>query len=194
MSIKRIAYFGMYLGIILGLSLIPYIGLITIGPVSINIITIVIIIASFHLGFFGGLASGAFVGLGSFLAALLYGRILFIYFDIAFLPRLLVGALIGVIVIKIKKITIWKALFLGLLAALANTVLVTAFLFLHNAISTIAFIGESLKGFVFWVSLISVNALVELLVLGALSMFLFKFYIYLCNKTNQEKAEKLLKY
>lgn len=52
MSIKRIAYFGMYLGIILGLSLIPYIGLITIGPVSINIITIVIIIASFHLGFF----------------------------------------------------------------------------------------------------------------------------------------------
>lgn len=128
------------------------------------------------------------------MAALLYGRILFIYFDIAFLPRLLVGALIGVIVIKIKKITIWKALFLGLLAAIANTVLVTAFLFLHNAISTIAFIGESLKGFVFWVSLISVNALVELLVLGALSMFLFKFYIYLCNKTNQEKAEKLLKY
>ncbi|MFL1059678.1 ECF transporter S component, partial [Mycoplasmopsis synoviae] len=96
--------------------------------------------------------------------------------------------------IKIKKITIWKALFLGLLAALPNTVLVTAFLFLHNAISTIAFIGESLKGFVFWVSLISVNALVELLVLGGLSMFLFKFYIYLCNKTNQEKAEKLLKY
>ncbi|MFL1059857.1 ECF transporter S component, partial [Mycoplasmopsis synoviae] len=83
MSIKRIAYFVMYLGIILGLSLIPYIGLITIGPVSINIITIVIIIASFHLGFFGGHASGAFVGLGSFLAALLYGRILFIYFDIA---------------------------------------------------------------------------------------------------------------
>ncbi|MFL1037730.1 ECF transporter S component, partial [Mycoplasmopsis synoviae] len=106
-----------------------------------------------------------------FLPAFLYGRILFIYFDIAFLPRLLVGALIGVIVIKIKKITIWKTLFLGLLAALANTVLVTAFLFLHNAISRIAFIGESLKGFVFWVSLISVNALVELLVLGALSMF-----------------------
>lgn len=182
-TIKDIAYLAIYFALILIFSLIPFLGLIQVFSVSINLLTIIIVIATFHLGLRGSLFSALFVGIGSFISALVYGKALFIFADIAIVPRFLLGFVSYFIYwIFRKKVSIISVFANTLVTVLFNSILVTAMLFIHHSIVKIDFI----KNFVVWINLIWINVLVEVIVLPILSILLFKFIKFIHNRRVEE--------
>lgn len=182
-TIKDIAYLAIYFALILILSLVPFLGLIQVFSVSINLLTIIIVIATFHLGLRGSLFSALFVGIGSFISALVYGKALFIFADIAIIPRFLLGLVSYFIYLAFRKKVNVISLFINtFVTVLSNSILVTGMLFIHHSIVKIDFI----QNFIVWISLIWINVLVEVIVLPILSILLFKFIKFLHNKRVEE--------
>lgn len=182
-TIKDIAYLGIYFALILILSLVPFLGLIQVFSVSINLLTIIIVIATFHLGLRGSLFSALFVGIGSFISALVYGKALFIFADIAIIPRFLLGLVSYFIYLAFrKKVNVISIFINTFVTVLSNSILVTGMLFIHHSIVKIDFI----QNFIVWISLIWINVLVEVIVLPILSILLFKFIKFLHNKRVEE--------
>lgn len=182
-TIKDIAYLAIYFALILIFSLVPFLGLIQVFSVSINLLTIIIVIATFHLGLRGSLFSALFVGIGSFISALVYGKALFIFADIAIVPRFLLGFVSYFIYwVFRKKVSIISVFVNTFVTVLFNSILVTAMLFIHHSIVKIDFI----KNFVVWINLIWINVLVEVIVLPILSILLFKFIKFIHNKRVEE--------
>ncbi|QDY87592.1 ECF transporter S component [Mycoplasma anserisalpingitidis] len=182
-TIKDIAYLAIYFALILILSLVPFLGLIQVFSVSINLLTIIIVIATFHLGLRGSLFSALFVGIGSFISALVYGKALFIFADIAIIPRFLLGLVSYFIYLAFrKKVNVISIFINTFVTVLSNSILVTGMLFIHHSIVKIDFI----QNFIVWISLIWINVLVEVIVLPILSILLFKFIKFLHNKRVEE--------
>lgn len=182
-TIKDIAYLAIYFALILILSLVPFLGLIQVFSVSINLLTIIIVIATFHLGLRGSLFSALFVGIGSFISALVYGKALFIFADIAIIPRFLLGLVSHFIYLAFrKKVNVISIFINTFVTVLSNSILVTGMLFIHHSIVKIDFI----QNFIVWISLIWINVLVEVIVLPILSILLFKFIKFLHNKRVEE--------
>ncbi|UCU26696.1 ECF transporter S component [Mycoplasma anserisalpingitidis] len=182
-TIKDIAYLAIYFALILILSLVPFLGLIQVFSVSINLLTIIIVIATFHLGLRGSLFSALFVGIGSFISALVYGKALFIFADIAIIPRFLLGLVSYFIYLSFrKKVNVISIFINTFVTVLSNSILVTGMLFIHHSIVKIDFI----QNFIVWISLIWINVLVEVIVLPILSILLFKFIKFLHNKRVEE--------
>lgn len=182
-TIKDIAYLAIYFALILIFSLVPFLGLIQVFSVSINLLTIIIVIATFHLGLRGSLFSALFVGIGSFISALVYGKALFIFADIAIVPRFLLGFVSYFIYwVFRKKVSIISVFVNTFVTVLFNSILVTTMLFIHHSIVKIDFI----KNFVVWINLIWINVLVEVIVLPILSILLFKFIKFIHNKRVEE--------
>lgn len=182
-TIKDITYLAIYFALILILSLVPFLGLIQVFSVSINLLTIIIVIATFHLGLRGSLFSALFVGIGSFISALVYGKALFIFADIAIIPRFLLGLFSYFIYWAFrKKVNVISIFINTFVTVLSNSILVTGMLFIHHSIVKIDFI----QNFIVWISLIWINVLVEVIVLPILSILLFKFIKFLHNKRVEE--------
>lgn len=182
-TIKDIPYLAIYFALILILSLVPFLGLIQVFSVSINLLTIIIVIATFHLGLRGSLFSALFVGIGSFISALVYGKALFIFADIAIIPRFLLGLVSYFIYLAFrKKVNVISIFINTFVTVLSNSILVTGMLFIHHSIVKIDFI----QNFIVWISLIWINVLVEVIVLPILSILLFKFIKFLHNKRVEE--------
>lgn len=182
-TIKDIAYLAIYFALILILSLVPFLGLIQVFSVSINLLTIIIVIATFHLGLRGSLFSALFVGIGSFISALVYGKALFIFADIAIIPRFLLGLVSYFIYLSFrKKVNVISIFINTFVTVLSNSILVTGMLFIHHSIVKIDFV----QNFIVWISLIWINVLVEVIVLPILSILLFKFIKFLHNKRVEE--------
>lgn len=182
-TIKDIAYLAIYFALILILSLVPFLGLIQVFSVSINLLTIIIVIATFHLGLRGSLFSALFVGIGSFISALVYGKALFIFADIAIIPRFLLGLVSHFIYLAFrKKVNVISIFINTFVTVLSNSILVTGMLFIHHSIVKIDFV----QNFIVWISLIWINVLVEVIVLPILSILLFKFIKFLHNKRVEE--------
>lgn len=182
-TIKDIAYLAIYFALILILSLVPFLGLIQVFSVSINLLTIIIVIATFHLGLRGSLFSALFVGIGSFISALVYGKALFIFADIAIIPKFLLGLVSYFIYLAFrKKVNVISIFINTFVTVLSNSILVTGMLFIHHSIVKIDFI----QNFIVWISLIWINVLVEVIVLPILSILLFKFIKFLHNKRVEE--------
>lgn len=182
-TIKDIAYLAIYFALILILSLVPFLGLIQVFSVSINLLTIIIVIATFHLGLRGSLFSALFVGIGSFISALVYGKALFIFADIAIIPRFLLGLVSYFIYLAFrKKVNVISIFINTFVTVLSNSILVTGMLFIHHSIVKIDFI----QNFIVWISLIWINVLVEVIVLPILSILLFKFIKFLHKKRVEE--------
>lgn len=140
-TIKDIAYLAIYFALILILSLVPFLGLIQVFSVSINLLTIIIVIATFHLGLRGSLFSALFVGIGSFISALVYGKALFIFADIAIIPRFLLGLVSYFIYLAFrKKVNVISIFINTFVTVLSNSILVTGMLFIHHSIVKIDFI------------------------------------------------------
>ncbi|WP_051616725.1 hypothetical protein [Mycoplasmopsis sturni] len=186
--ITKLVYLSFYFALILLLSF-TNIGLIQIGPIAINLVTFILIISAAHLGFWGSFFGGIMLGMASFLSALAFGRILFSYPDIAILPRLILGVLVFIYV-KIAETLVFKKfrknsnlfrfwiktlvfVFVGILTAATNTFLVTVVIFIHKALFRLDAIGS----IEFWLALIWVNALLELIFLGLLSGVFATFLI-----------------
>ncbi|TNK93202.1 ECF transporter S component, partial [Mycoplasmopsis pullorum] len=158
---QQIVYLSIYFALTLILTLIPNVGLIQIGVVSINLATLIIPLMVVHLRKLG-ILSGLFVGAGSFLAAIFYGKALFIYPDVSVLPRVLVGIAIYFIYEFLGKINFWKALVLGFSSAFLNTLFVSIFLLLHNWVFPFDFFAnQSVNPIKFWFILILPNIIAE---------------------------------
>ncbi|AWX70042.1 ECF transporter S component [Mycoplasmopsis anatis] len=182
-TIKDISYISIYFSIILIFSLVPFLGLVQVFSVSINLLTIIIVIATFHLGIKGSLFTALFVGLGSFISALIYGKPLFIFPDISIISRFMLGFISYFIYwVFRKKVTIFSVYINTFVTVLFNSVLVTTVLFIHHSIAKIDFI----QNFRVWVSLIWLNVVIEISILPILGILLFKFIKFIHDKRMDE--------
>ncbi|MEE3928316.1 ECF transporter S component [Mycoplasmopsis ciconiae] len=181
--IKKIVFLAFYLSLALIMT-IGQLGIIRIGIVSFNIVTVLLVVMIIHMRKWG-ILMGVYIGFGSWFASLIYGSLLFVYFDIAVLPRILVGVVLYFIYLALGKLNILKVAILGFLAAFLNTTFVSAFIFLHNAISPLSFFEKNLNNnpFVFWISVIWINATVEFLAIPVASVALWPLANYLNKKT-----------
>ncbi|TNK81653.1 ECF transporter S component [Mycoplasmopsis pullorum] len=175
---QQIVYLSIYFALTLILTLIPNVGLIQIGVVSINLATLIIPLMVVHLRKLG-ILSGLFVGAGSFLAAIFYGKALFIYPDVSVLPRVLVGIAIYFIYEFLGKINFWKALVLGFSSAFLNTLFVSIFLLLHNWVFPFDFFAnQSVNPIKFWFILILPNIIAEPIALTILVGLMTPLFVY----------------
>lgn len=190
-----IAYLAFWLSLFI-LFTFSNIGIIPLGPVSLNLVTFLLVLCCAHLGFRGGFWGGVFLGCCSFFAAIVFGRVLFQYPLISVLPRILLGLVVFLLMniaentikkIKLKStkksfvgaMTILIYFFVGSFSALANTLLVTAGVFLQQG-----FFGDNLFPFDEWVLLVWINAVLEFFAIGLITAMSSLFLFWLAQKRN----------
>lgn len=147
---QRLVLLSMFIAIIIVQSLVPFLGYMTIGVVSITLIQLTVAISAILLGNRAGLMTGFVWGLLSFIRSWTSPSsplevLMFHNPFIAILPRVLVGLLAGIAynVISKRKNDILAASVSGLVASVTNTVLVlglSAFFFigLHATMGTVS--------------------------------------------------------
>ncbi|UUD36089.1 ECF transporter S component [Mycoplasmopsis citelli] len=192
-STSLVVYLAMWLSLFILLTFTRT-GVIPLGPVSLNLITFLVILMGIHLGFKGSFFGGIFLGLCSFFGALTFGSFLFIYPLISILPRFILGFFVYFLCKIAQKIVIsyvdaknqnraFKVklisyFFVGAFSALGNTIFVSIGLFTHKLIFGLEAIG-SLKA---WLSLIWIQALFEFVSIGFLCMIMSGFLYELSSK------------
>lgn len=136
---RRLTVAGMFIAIIIVMTLVPYTGYISYSPASIAITTlhIPVIIASLFLGWKYGAIIGGVWGLTCVVKAFLEpapGNIPFQNPLVSVLPRIIVGMVAaGVFALCSKKIVRpVSAIIASVAATLTNTVLVISMLYLFN--------------------------------------------------------------
>lgn len=185
LTVYNVAYLSVYVALMIALTFIPYTGYITIGPVAITTIPVFISIATWHLGWLGGITTSLTFGIGSYLAALVFGGPLFInYPEIAIVPRFLLGIFISFTVQLLGKIKFWKVTLTSGLAVLGNTMFVTAWYFLMKEYRN----ADDLGTFKVWIYAIYVNFFVEFGVGLFIGIATYKLTVYLKQKNIHNKA------
>lgn len=192
-STRRLTILGLMVGILL---LLPYtpLGYLNIGPLAITFNMIPVAICAITLGPIGGVIAGSVFGITSFcqcfgglgigvsaMGAILFGINPFLAFIQRFVPRALVGFLLGYIfrwAKKIKGISFATSV-TGFLAAFLNTV------FFMSSLILLYGNTEYMRGLIggqniilFACAFVGVNAVVEMIVstivTGAVGTALFK--------------------
>lgn len=147
---QRLVLLSMFIAIIIVQSLVPFLGYMTIGVVSITLIQLTVAISAILLGNRAGLMTGFVWGLLSFIRSWTSPSsplevLMFHNPFIAILPRVLVGLLAGIAynMVSKRKNDILAASVSGLVASVTNTVLVlglSAFFFigLHTTMGTVS--------------------------------------------------------
>ena len=173
---RELTLLGLLTAILLVMSFTP-LGYLNIGPLAITLNTIPVAIAAAALGPMGGAVTGSVFGMTSFLQCLGIGgtsAMGVILFEISpffafvqrFVPRLLMGALAGLIFDKIKS---WKGSTLagfvaGFSAAFLNTVLfMTALVVLFGNTEYIQGLMGGKNVIVFICTFVGINAVFEML-------------------------------
>ncbi len=192
-STRRLTILGLMVGILL---LLPYtpLGYLNIGPLAITFNMIPVAICAITLGPIGGVIAGSVFGITSFcqcfgglgigvsaMGAILFGINPFLAFIQRFVPRALVGFLLGYIyrwAKKIKGISFATSV-TGFLAAFLNTVffMISLILLYGNTEYMRGLIGGQ-NIILFACAFVGVNAVVEMIVstivTGAVGTALFK--------------------
>jgi uncharacterized membrane protein len=155
-QIVRLTTFAMFIALMLILALVPNFGIITVGPVSITIMHIPVIVVALVLGLPEAIGLGLVFGLASWFVALTRGAtpidLLFTNPMVAVVPRVLFGLIVGWLG------QVWKKqshLFIGLTAlfgTLAHTLLVLGFIVLFGQ-SIFAYDGLS-AGLNVWLTIV----------------------------------------
>lgn len=192
-STRRLTILGLMVGILL---LLPYtpLGYLNIGPLAITFNMIPVAICAITLGPIGGLIAGSVFGITSFcqcfgglgigvspMGAILFGINPFLAFIQRFVPRALVGFLLGYIFRwskKIKGISFATSV-TGFFAAFLNTVFfMIALLALYGNTEYVRGLIGGQNIIVFACAFVGVNAVVEMIastiVTGAVGTALFK--------------------
>lgn len=186
LSSQKIAYLSVYVALMIAITFIPYTGYLNIGPIAITTIPVFISIATWHLGWSGGMTTSIVFGLGSYLKSLAgMGSPLFIsYPELAIAPRILSGLFLCTVVTMLKDIKLWKVILTSALAVIGNTFFVTSWYFLMKEYRN----EDALKSFSVWIGLIYVNFLVELPTGIFLGILTYKMTIYLKTRFVEEKT------
>lgn len=184
-----IANLSIYVALMTILTFVPYTGYWHFGPISVTILPVFIAIATWHLGWTGGMTTSIAFGLGSYLKALAgMGSPLFAnYPELAIIPRLLVGVTISFVVSLLKDIRLWKVVFTSGLVVFANTLYVTVWFILMKEYRN----ASELSTFKAWIVLIYINFFVELGLAIFFGLVTYKMVVYL---KDQNKSKKLISY
>ncbi|HWJ78153.1 MAG TPA: ECF transporter S component [Niallia sp.] len=134
----RIVLLGMLAAIIIIQTSVPFLGYIPVGPLSLTIIQITVIITAIVLGPLDGAIIGGVWGLITFVRAFtsptsVLAPILFTNPLISVLPRVLIGVVAGLLFYKVLRNRMADTVAMtiaGVLGSLTNTILVLGFAYL----------------------------------------------------------------
>ena len=134
----RIVLLGMLAAIIIIQTSVPFLGYIPVGPLSLTIIQITVIITAIVLGPLDGAIIGGVWGLITFVRAFtsptsVLAPILFTNPLISVLPRVLIGVVAGLLFYKVLRTRMADTVAMtiaGVLGSLTNTILVLGFAYL----------------------------------------------------------------
>ncbi|MGB4984230.1 MAG: ECF transporter S component [Erysipelotrichaceae bacterium] len=134
MKTREITALGLLIAIEILLAIVPNIGMIMIGPVSITIMHIPVIIAALMMGVKGGLILGLVFGASSWFVAATRGvtpiDLLFVNPIVAILPRLIFGSFCGLMSLLLKnKNDILRSGLTAVLGTLVHSVIVLSVIF-----------------------------------------------------------------
>ncbi|WP_406613799.1 hypothetical protein ACJA23_02765 [Mycoplasma corogypsi] len=189
-SVRNMAYLGLYVSIIMLLTFVPNTGYINIGPIAIALIFSVILVMTYHLGLLGIMVGCLTIGVLSYIGSLVFGAILFSLPDVAIVPRVLIFiplALFYVFVIKKTGPKYWINFIFGALIAFSNTFFVSAYLQFRNSVTEYGTIHKIVGDIKTWIILIWVNALVEFLAIGFVGALLTPVCAFLWNKNKAKE-------
>lgn len=127
----RLSLLALFIAVVLVQTVVPFLGYIPIGPFSLSIIQVTVIITAVVLGTKEGAIVGAVWGVTNWIRAFAWPTSpLAVYVMvnplISVLPRILVGVVSGLVFwhLKRKAAKLWPMALAGVLGALTNTVLV----------------------------------------------------------------------
>lgn len=134
----RLVLLGLLSAIIIIQTFVPLLGYIPIGPLSLTIIQVTVIIAAIVLGTLDGAIIGGVWGLITFIRAFIYptsilAPIIFTNPLISVFPRIMIGIVAGLLFYKVLKGRINETLAMsisGVVGSLTNTILVMGFVYL----------------------------------------------------------------
>lgn len=183
MTTKELATLSMLSALTILLGAVPNIGIIQIGPVSLTILHIPVIIASILFGVKGGLIIGTIFGITSWVVAVTRAfsaiDLLFVNPLVSILPRALFGLICGVLcslAIKEDPSSI-KCSIISFVSTIIHTVLVYIAIYfcgkeiLLNGIE----LGGSIQNLIpFLLSALTINSLLEAIVAAIVSFILVK--------------------
>ena len=182
---KSIAFLSIYVSLIIALSFIPQTGYIIAGPIAITTIPIIIVIATYHLGFLGSLATSISFGIFSYIVSITVVPSPIADPVLLITPRIILGIIVWSIYKALGQIKLWKFILMSFLTCLFNSSLVTSFVFIVSSYNHIY------KGsFYLWMTLIYINFFVEVGVAIFLSIIVYKLVIHLSEKYKQENNNK----
>lgn len=159
---------AIFSAVIVLMTIIPYLGYITYGPVEITTLHIIVVIGAIFLGWKYGALLGGVWGVTCVMRAMVFaaGNPIFKIFVnplVSFVPRVLVGVVAGVVFMQLRKKLngVLSALIAAAAGTLTNTLLVlSSMYFFGGMIKSYSDIFELLQTII--VTLISVNGVIEL--------------------------------
>lgn len=136
MNTKQIAYNALVISLIAVMAAIPWLGLITVGPISITILHVPVIIAALLLGERSAIIASLAFGFSTMFVAMTRGvtpiDLLFANPVVSVLPRLLFGLTLAMLVKTFSKTSMNNALtdiIVAVVGTLAHTVFVLTILY-----------------------------------------------------------------
>lgn len=173
MKTKDLVFTALFMGIVFMLGLWPNLGFIEIGPISVTIIHIPVIIGAIFLGSKSGILIGLAFGIGSFMNSMTSGVLFAPVFAnplVSVLPRIIFGFVTYYIYKAVSTVIKNKTIQYGVsagLATLTHTLMVLPLLFYfglgQTGIKTVlenAYGGQILK---FIIGVLIANGLLEML-------------------------------
>lgn len=137
MNTKQIAYNALIISLIAVMAFVPWLGIITVGPISITILHVPVIIAALLLGGRSAVIASLAFGFSTMFVAMTRGvtpiDLLFVNPVVSVLPRLLFGLTLAVMVKMFSKTSLNKTItdiIVAVVGTLAHTVFVLSILFL----------------------------------------------------------------
>lgn len=167
MKVKELTFNAMFIAIMAVLALVPNLGIITIGPISITILHIPVIVAGVTFGFKTALITATTFGVSTMIVAMTRAvtpiDLLFINPIISVFPRILFGIAVGILWASFSKLPLNKNITMAITAVLST--ILHAFFVLTVLYFFLGFTGDLLTQLNQYVNLlISVfvaNTLVE---------------------------------
>lgn len=178
MKSKELTQLAMLIAITILLGIIPNIGIIQIGVISLTILHIPVIIAGYLMGVKGGLVVGLCFGLTSLYVASTRAfspvDLLFVNPLISVLPRTIFGIISGYLCNKfLKKDNVVYYGVTGFVSTLIHSLLVYIALYIWGQKTLNIDLGVT-SFFKYIVGAISINSLIEAVVAGALCIMIMK--------------------
>lgn len=183
MKVKELTQLAMLMAITIILGIVPNIGIIQIGPVSLTILHIPVIIAALLFKVKGGAIVGLTFGLTSWFVASTRAvtpiDLLFVNPLVSVAPRLLFGIIAGIYASLFAKIKVPYVRYglMAFISTITHSLLVFSFLYFNGKelfFPTVDVAGAIANYLPFVIGAFTVNSLIEAVVAGLISVILMK--------------------